>query len=96
MKNIQNNGNEKVTESIKELSESIINSKEVEALQKNQIIEQLTFLAEQVALPKNQQQNSVIEMVLKTVPVTLGTIASLSSLWTQCSHVIEEYFKTLK
>jgi hypothetical protein len=96
MKNIQNNGSEEVTKAIKALSEAVINNKEVEAIQKNQLIEQLTFLAEQAALPKNQQQTSVIKMVLKAIPATLNTLTSLNTLWVQWGQTIEGFFKHVK
>lgn len=93
MSNIQNGGNEEVSSAIKSLTESVINNKEIESRQKEEIIEQLTFLAEQATLPKSQQQTSVIKMVLKTVPATLSTLTSLNTLWTQWGRVIEGFFK---
>jgi hypothetical protein len=95
MKNIKNTGNDDVTQAIKELTEAVVNNEKIETDQKNQIIEQLTFLAEQAALPKAQQQTSVITMVLKAVPLTLSAITSLNTLWTQWGGTIEQYFKHL-
>lgn len=93
MRSIQNAGSDEITKAIKELTEAVLNDKEVEANQKNQIIEQLTFLAEQATLPKNQQQLSVIKMVLKAIPLTLNSLTSLTTLWTKWGTTIEQYFK---
>lgn len=95
MKNIQNAGDKEVTKAIKELTEAILNDKAIEAEQKNQLVEQLTFLAEQAALPKNQQQASVVKMVLKAIPITLSSLTSLSSLWHQWGPTIEQHFQHL-
>lgn len=95
MQNIRNQGNEDVSKAIKSLTEAIINDKQANKTEKNQILEQLTFLAEQATLPKSQQQKSVIKMVIKAIPSTLNTISSFSNLWSKWGATIEEFFKHL-
>ena len=92
MNRIANGGNEEVANAIKSLTEAVLSSKEVDSGIRDQLIEQLSFLAEQAVLPKAQQQKSVIGIVLETTATTIGAIASLSALWTQWGAVLASHF----
>lgn len=94
MEQITNEGHEEVGRAIKELTEAIVNNAETDKVLKDKLVEQLGFLAEQATLPKEQRQDSVIKMVLKSIPTTIGVAASLTTVWAQWRQTLTTFFKT--
>ena len=81
LNNIKNSGDEDTAKIIKEFTEGIMNEKELNNQLKNAIIEQLSFLASQAALPKDGQKKSIIQPILKTIGESIKHIATLVNLF---------------
>lgn len=92
MEEITNGGNDKVGQAIKELTEAVVNSAEADKALKNELMEQLGFLAEQATLPKAQRQSSVVAMVLKSVPTTIAVAANLTTVWERWGNTLTTFF----
>jgi hypothetical protein len=93
MENIKNTGSDNINKALKALTETIIKSSELEHKEKEQLVEELAFLAEQATLPKEQRQKSVIGMVLKAMPLSLATAVNLTTLWAQWEPTLHQFFK---
>lgn len=93
MSNIKNSGHDDVSAAIKVLTETIIKSSELQDKERKQLVEELAFLAEQAALPKQERQKSIIKMVLKAMPVSLAVATDLTTLWSKCEPVFTHFFK---
>lgn len=93
MENLRNGGEEEVTKAIGALTEAVIKVTQADEEVRNQLIEQLAFLAEQAVLPEQQRQRSVIKIVLGAVSKTIPTITGLTTLWAQWGPVLEHFFQ---
>lgn len=93
MQHISSGGNEDVSNALKDLTEAIANNVKLEQEARNELIEQLGFLAEQAALPKDQRQSSVISIVLKGIPVAIAGAANLTTIWSQWGPTLTTFFK---
>jgi hypothetical protein len=93
MNDIKNNGNNEVSEALKSLTEAVISSNEVQAEIRDQLVEQLAFIAEQAVLPDLHRQKSVIKVILGAISSTISTAASLTTLWLQIQPILSNFFK---
>lgn len=95
MRDISNGGSEEVMQAIKAITEAMVNSDELESSKKDQLLEQMAFIAEQAALPPAQRQASVIQVVLAAVSKTLINVASLATIWAQWGDNLIRFFQHL-
>lgn len=92
MRDINNSDNKPVLEAIKAITEAMVNTVELENEQKDQLLEQMAFIAEQAALPAKQRQTSVIKPVLTAISTTLTGAASLAAVWAQWGDNLLRFF----
>jgi len=92
MDSIKISGNEELAKVLKEFTEAVIAETKLDAELKNQIIEQISFLASQSVLPKGKQKSGIVKAVLSGVKDTVSTIVSLSSLWDKLKPLLERVF----
>lgn len=95
MRDISNADNGQVLEAIKAITEAMVNATELESEDKDQLLEQMAFIAEQAVLPNNQRQPSVIKPVLAAVSVSLTNVASLAVIWAQWGGNLIRFFNHL-
>jgi len=79
--NIKNGGAEGTAEIIKEFTEAVLAEEELNADIKNEVIEQIAFLANQAALPKEGQKKSIIGPILNTIGKGVQCIPKLLMLF---------------
>lgn len=91
--NIQIGGNEEISNAIKTVTEAVIKNTELKEQQQTEILQELAFLAEQATLPKEQRQTKVVNMVLKSLPVSLSVVANLATVWATWGGTLKEFFK---
>lgn len=92
MSHIKTSGNEELVKALKEFTEAVIAETELDAKIKNQIIEQISFLAYQSALPKENRKTGIVKAVLLGLKDTVSTIASLTSSWGKLQRLLELIF----
>jgi len=92
MDRIKISGNEELVKILKKFTEAVIAETKLDAELKNQIIEQISFLASQSVLPKGKQKSGIVKAVLLGVKDTVSTIVSLSSLWDKLEPLLERVF----
>jgi len=92
MSHIKIAGNEELVKALKEFTEAVIAETKLNAELKNQIIEQISFLASQSALPKENQKSGIVKAVLLRVKDTICTITTLASLWDKLEPILEQVF----
>lgn len=93
MTNLQNQSSEgkEVAESLKDLTEAILENNELNLELKNELVDDLAFLAEQAAHPTKSRQKSIIKGVLFTLGHSLNAVASLATIWTAYERLITNY-----
>lgn len=95
MNGISNGSDESVKQAIKSITEAMVNSTELESAQKDQLLEQMAFIAEQAALPANSRQKSVIKPVLTAISASLSSVSSLATIWAQWGDNLMDFFGNL-
>ena len=60
MSNLMNSGNNNIVELLKEFTEALINTQEIRDNIKNDILEQLSFVSAQSALPKEKRKGGLV------------------------------------
>ena len=89
---IKTSGNNELAQALKEFTQAVIDEKEIEIKMKNEIIEQISFITSQAALPKEKQKTSVVKTVLLAIKDTISTISSLMLLWGKLQPLLERVF----
>lgn len=74
-------GNQESSDLLKQLTESIIQHNEIEESTKNEILEQLSFISEELRKPKENRKNSLIKRVFDSVKDSLSAFNNLLSIW---------------
>jgi len=92
MSHIKTSGNEELVKALKEFTEAVIAETKLDAELKNQIIEQISFLTSQSALPKEKRKSGIIKAVLSGVKNMVSTMVVLSSLWNNLQPFLEHIF----
>jgi len=92
MDHIKTSGNQELVKALEEFTEAVINETKLDAELKNQIIEQISFLAFQSTLPKEKRKPGIVKAVLLAVKNTVSTMVALSSLWSKLQPLLEHIF----
>ena len=86
---MSNIGDPQAVVALKEFTEAILNDKELEEVNKHELLEQLSYLASQVAMPKDQRKPSIVRTVLTGVTTSVGATALMSS-WKTLQPILEK------
>lgn len=87
MDNLNNMGSPEITSSLKEFTEKVLASNELEDEVKNEIIEQISFVASELTVP-SQTRKSVVKATLSSIKDSVITVNGLVILWnTLHSHI---------
>jgi len=92
MSHIKTSGNEELVKALKEFTEAVIAETKLDAELKNQIIEQISFLTSQSALPKEKRKSGIIKAVLLAIKNMVSTMVALSPLWNNLQPLLEHIF----
>lgn len=76
----QNNGND-IAQSIQIIKDAILQSKELNSIIKNDVLEQLTEISEQAKLPKEKRKKGILKAILNGISNTLTSVESLAKVW---------------
>ncbi|WP_139800624.1 hypothetical protein [Geothermobacter hydrogeniphilus] len=90
---LKSDGNPEIATAVTSLSEAIIKSAEISTNQKNQILELITSIAEEVVAPKEKRKTAVAKALLSELSTVLGGITSLSSVWESSKQLFEQFFQ---
>lgn len=90
---LKNKGNAKVAEGIKQITETLLNSKELKDEIKNEIFEQLEELSKQANLPKDKRVNkSVLKAIISSIGGALSAGGGLAEIWSTWGTEISSFF----
>ncbi len=85
--------NEEIIKPLKELTEAIINEKELDRELRNEILEQLSFLSIQANLQKEQRvKKGIIKLIFDRIKTVISTIPALISLWDKLQPLFDKFF----
>jgi hypothetical protein len=87
---MQDSGRADLGDVLKELTEAILENQDIDDLRKNELLEHLSFLAEQSGLPKEQRSPNIAKVVFDAVAVLASNSQNLKRLWEQSDQVFRE------
>lgn len=93
MQNIQNGGDPGLSAAFKELTEAVIQNQQINDSDRRQLVENLTFLAEQAALPDPQRQKGIAKTVVQATSSLIAAAANAATIWGQWHAHISALFQ---
>jgi hypothetical protein len=91
---LERRGESQIAAAVKELTQAIVDSNEIDASAKNEIAEQLVFLIAQVGAKSEERSIGIARSVLAGISSLLGHTASLVTLWDKLRPLIEKGIST--
>ncbi len=88
---IENTGNIQLANGLKNISEKVIESPDLEKSQKTEILEHLSFLGNEIKIVPEKRQNSVIKSVLAAIANILSASSDLTTLWLVFLPLVKGY-----
>jgi len=88
---MQNQGNNDLAAAITELTQAIIDSKEIEQSTKNEIAEQLQFLVAQATAEPKIRSLGLVKGILTGIRNTISVAAGLLAIWDKVEPLIRMY-----
>jgi hypothetical protein len=89
---IKGTGNEDLATNLAQFTEAVIAERNLNNELRDQLLEQISFLASQSTLPKEQRKPGVLKAVMSAVKEAVSAIASLSALWGKLQPLLERIF----
>ena len=85
---LKEQGNEEIAELIKILTKEIIKNKDIVENQKNEILEQLAFITEQLSIPKEQRKTSILKTIFATIFTSISGFSNLLEILEKVKKLI--------
>ena len=85
---LKEQGNEEIAELIKILTKEIIKNKDIVENQKNEILEQLAFITEQLSIPKEQRKTSILKTIFATIFTSISGFSNLLEILKKVKKLI--------
>lgn len=92
MENIANNINEDLAKQLSEFIKQAIESKEIADKEKEELLEKLTFLSEQIVTPPEKRKTSLVKSVLSSVKDIVTSAVALEQLWQKIEPILATLF----
>ncbi len=89
---LNQSGDNEIGKALKELSESILNNKEIEDKLKNQLIEIISVIAIESTAPEEKRRKSIIKPLIVELSNILSGVSSLTEIWENVKPIIETLF----
>jgi len=90
---MQSQDKPELADAIKELTEAIIKTNEIDETAKNEIAQQLEFLTAQVTARSQDKSVGLVKGVMLGLKSTLSTVASLITIWDKVEPLLRVAFK---
>jgi len=91
--NLGRQGESEAAEALKAFTEAVIVNLQIQTNTKNEVLEQISFLTEQMTTPKEQRRPATIKSVFDGIGKSVVTVTSLVSLWEKVhpllNHVLQ-------
>jgi hypothetical protein len=93
--NLNNNGDPTLAAALKKLTEAVLQSTELQAKGKEEVLEQLSFLSAQAVVPEATRQHGMIKAVLDGVSKAVSTTKALLALWHEVHPLLSHALQSL-
>ena len=89
---IQNLGDKDLANAVKQLTEAVLDSEEINDELKREIAEQLELLVTEALAGKDKQRKSLAKSVMSNISQSIGTVAGLLTIWNSAQPLLQAYF----
>lgn len=89
--NISNNTDPELAESLKNFTEKMLENDKISETEKQQLLEELSFIAEQLTLIKDKKP-SIVKQIVLSIGSTIQAVGSLATLWQVLCPEILKFF----
>ena len=92
IQHIQNLGDKDLANAVKELTEAVLNTKEINDELKREIGEQLELLVTEALAGKDKQRKSLAKRVMSDISQSIASVAGLLTIWNSAQPLLQAYF----
>ena len=93
MELIEQGGSADLATAIQEFTQTVINSDKLSTLSKNELLEQVAEVSEQIALPPEKQKRGIIKALLDGIKNTASTVTAVADAWLKLQPLLEGIFR---
>lgn len=92
MKVLSQTGHQDLEIEMKRLIDAIQQSAEISSEARCEVIQSLGLLSEQVVMPAEGRNKSLLRTTMASLERGLSTVGSLASIWSVCAPMLKAYF----
>jgi hypothetical protein len=89
---LQSAGNDKASAALKALTEAIINDPSINDRQKNELLDQVTFLSEQTVAGAKDRKPGLIKATFSALFEAARTVSSVAGAWQAAEPILKNLF----
>ncbi len=89
---LQGAGDKTLSEALKILAEAVANTSELNTEQKNETLQQVSFVGEQARCAAEERRPGILMPTLKAIGTTASTVGGLASAWDKVEPLIRAHF----
>jgi hypothetical protein len=85
-------GNDKARDALKALIEAVVNDTSISDTQKNELVDQITFLSEQTVAGAKERKPGLIKATFNALTEAARTVSSMASAWQAAEPILKSLF----
>lgn len=85
-------GNDKARDALKALTEAVLNDASISDAQKNELIDQITFLSEQTVAGAKERKPGLIKATFNALTEASRTVSSVAGAWQVAEPILRSLF----
>jgi hypothetical protein len=89
---MQNRGDSELANAVKELSQAVLDDKQITNDLKQEIAEQLEFLVTEALASKDKQRKGLARRIMSDISQSIATVAGLLTIWNTVQPLLQSYF----
>jgi len=89
---MQNRGDKEIANAVKELTQAVLDSNEINNKLKEEIVEQLEFLVTEALASKDKQRKGLIKTIINNISQSIATFGALLTIWNSLEPLLQAYF----
>ena len=89
---IQNRGDKDLANAVKELTQAVLDSREINDELRREMAEQLEFLVTEALAGKDKQRKGLARRVMSDISQSIATVAGLLTIWNNVQPLLQSYF----
>lgn len=89
---MQNRGDSELAKAVKELTQAVLDDKQITDDLKKEIAEQLEFLVTEALASKDKQRRGLIKTVINNISQSIAPFGTLLTIWNNLGPLLRAYF----